>query len=64
MPTTFIVQRLSDNVNLGATNVDRMKLYYVPSQDQLSLSPVQTSQSSPPTHRFPIRTRRPPIRYE
>ena len=63
-PTTFIVQRLSDSVNLGATNVDRMKLYYVPSQDQLSLSPVQTSQSSPPTRRFPIRTRRPPIRYE
>ena len=63
-PTTFIVQRLSDNVNLGGTNVDRMKLYYVPLQDQLSLSPVQTSQSSPPTRRFPIRTRRPPIRYE
>ena len=26
-PNTFVVRRLSDNVNLGATNIDRLKLY-------------------------------------
>ncbi|CAF1521526.1 unnamed protein product [Adineta ricciae] len=29
-PSTFLVQRLSDNVNLGSTNVDRLKIYYEP----------------------------------
>lgn len=28
-PVTFIVRRLSDNVDLGATNADRLKPYYV-----------------------------------
>ena len=63
-PTTFIVRRLSDNANLGTTNVDRMKLYYVPAQEKLSSSLVQTSQLSPPLRRFPTRTRRPPMCYK
>ncbi|CAM4850035.1 unnamed protein product [Rotaria magnacalcarata] len=29
-PSTFIVQRLSDNVNLGATNIERLKIYFKP----------------------------------
>ncbi|CAM4847538.1 unnamed protein product, partial [Rotaria magnacalcarata] len=29
-PSTFIVQRLGDNVNLGATNVERLKIYFKP----------------------------------
>jgi hypothetical protein len=34
-PSTFIVRRISDDVNLGATNVDRLKLYYEPVSDSL-----------------------------
>jgi hypothetical protein len=33
-PSTFIVKRINDNVNLGATNADRLKLYYEPILDQ------------------------------
>lgn len=33
-PSTFIVQRLGDNVNLGATNADRLKIYYKPFSDE------------------------------
>lgn len=29
-PSTFLVRRISDHVNLGATNIDRLKLYYKP----------------------------------
>ena len=29
-PSTFVINRISDNVNLGATNADRLKHYYEP----------------------------------
>jgi hypothetical protein len=32
-PSTFNVKRISDNVNLGATNAERLKLYYEPVSD-------------------------------
>jgi hypothetical protein len=32
-PSTFVVLRISDNVNLGAVNVDRLKRYYQPVSD-------------------------------
>ena len=63
-PSTFIVLRLSDQVNLGATNIDRMKLYYLPTQDTFSSSRIHTPPPSTSNRRFSIRTRRPPIRYQ
>lgn len=33
-PSTFIVRRIGDGVNLGATNVDRMKKYFEPVTNQ------------------------------
>ena len=32
-PSTFVVKRINDNVNLGATNADRLKPYYEPRID-------------------------------
>jgi hypothetical protein len=49
-PSTFIIKRISDNVNLGATNADRLKLYYKPIPDSTDLqmdSMVHSDQ--PPT---------------
>ena len=63
-PSTFIVLHLSDQVNLGATNIDRMKLYYLPTQDTFSWSPIHTPPLSTSNRRFSIRTRRPPICYQ
>ena len=62
-PSTLIVQRLSDNINLGSRNIEWMKLYYASLQNVLSSSLVHTFEPSPPRRRFPIHTRRPPIRY-
>ena len=59
-PSTFLVTRLRDNVNLGATNTARMKLYYEP-QEETSHSTL--SSFSPSIRRFPVRVRRPPVRY-
>ncbi|CAF2345945.1 unnamed protein product [Rotaria sp. Silwood2] len=45
-PSTFMVQRISDGVNLGVTNVDRMKRYFEPmSNEQPSTSASDTSET-------------------
>lgn len=60
-PSTFIANRLSDNVNLGATNVDRMKLYYEP-QNELTPKPdARRSPSPPPKQRYFLRNRQIPL---
>ena len=64
LPSTFIILRLSDQVNLGATNIDRMKLYYLPTQDTFSSSPIHTPPLSTSNRCFFIRTQRTPIRYQ
>ena len=56
-PSTFIALRLSDQVNLGATNVDRMKLYYLPTQDSFFSSPIHSPPLSVCNRRFSVRTR-------
>ena len=61
-PTTFTVVRLQDNVNLGPTNVDRMKLYYEP-PTTVQLSTPQAHSPSPSHRRYPLRSRRPPVYY-
>ena len=43
-PSTFIVRRISDNVNIGATNADRLKLYYEPVTDQQMDTTVPSGQ--------------------
>ena len=52
-PSTFIVQRISDNVNLGANNADRMKPYYIPQivpQNNITRNIDQLAiQNTPPT---------------
>ena len=60
-PSTFLVTRLSDNVNLDATNINRMKLYCEPQEDKSYA--ISSASSPPPIHRFPARVRRPPLRY-
>ena len=62
--STFIALRVSDQVNLGATNVNRMKLYYLPTQDTFCSSPIHTPPPSTSNRRFFIRTRRPSIHYQ
>ena len=43
-PSSFIICRLSDGVNLGVTNIDRLKPFYEPNEIRNpSLSPVQQS---------------------
>lgn len=49
-PSTFTVTRISDNVNLGATNIDRLKRYYQPLQDSSINIAVDMNQSSTPTN--------------
>jgi hypothetical protein len=62
-PSTFLVTRITDNVNLVSTNIDRMKLYYEP-QNKVSstLSPSPRSSSSD-NRRYPVRTRSHSLRY-
>ncbi|CAF2205227.1 unnamed protein product [Rotaria magnacalcarata] len=36
-PSSFIIHRLSDGVNLGATNIDRLKLFYSPNRQRDTL---------------------------
>jgi hypothetical protein len=51
-PSTFIVQRVSDNVNLGTINADRLRLYYKPiTESQQSNSTSNLNQ--PTTHDTP-----------
>ena len=60
-PSTFIAIRLHDNVSLGPTNVDRMKLYYTPAPLPLPILPAPAP--TPTTRRYPLRSRRPPARF-
>jgi hypothetical protein len=62
-PSTFIVTRLNDNVNIGSTNVDRMKLYYEPQENDNIASSTTAPVNVLHSRRFPIRKRRPPIRF-
>ena len=62
-PTTFVVIRLKDNVNLGSTNADRMKLYYEPTNKHVPSPVTSLPVNSSVVPRFPTRSRRPPIRY-
>jgi transposase InsO family protein len=62
-PSTFVVLRLSDNVNLGSTNVDRMKLYYEPQNNTFPVSPNRCLSPPSDVRRFPLRIRRPPAHY-
>ena len=62
-PTTFMVTRITDNVNLGATNVDRMKYYYEPQVDETLPSSNASSHLSNTMRRVSSRLRRPLIRY-
>ena len=62
-PSTFMVKRINDDVNLGATNVDRLKLYYQPASDssephaELTDQEEQsTVQDDPETSRLPYTT--------
>jgi Integrase zinc binding domain/Integrase core domain len=49
-PSTFIIKRISDNVNLGATNADRLKLYYKPIPDSIdSQMDSMVHSDQPPT---------------
>ena len=52
--STFIVQRIHDGVNLGATNIDRIKKYFEPNvntdQQSLSRSNEATTAPQPTTH--------------
>jgi hypothetical protein len=57
--STFIATRLSDNVNLGATNVDRIKPYYEPQNEETSTSNTQSSPSPPTKRRYSLRNRQP-----
>ena len=61
--STFLVTRIADNVNLGATNIDRIKPYYEPA----NIKPINLETTiTPPlaiTPRYPTRIRRPPSRY-
>ena len=40
-PSTFIVQRINDGVNIGATNIDRMKKYFEPISENSDLEEVE-----------------------
>jgi transposase InsO family protein len=62
-PSSFNVIRLSDNVNLGATNVDRMKHYYEPQVATDLVAPPHDHPSPPQIRRYPLRNRRPPQTY-
>jgi len=62
-PSTFIVLRLQDNVNLGVTNIDRIKLYYEPQNTNSSNSNLTNNSSSSLIRRYPLRERRPPRIY-
>lgn len=58
-PSTFIVLRIKDNVNIGTTNVDRMKLYYEPQDDTPIISNRSNNVSLATTRRYPLRKRNP-----
>ncbi len=62
-PSTFIVLRLSDNVNLGATNIDRMKPYYEPQPETNPIPLIQDTTDPPLIRRYPLRNRRLPQTY-
>ena len=48
-PSTFIVRRINDDVNLGATNIDRLKLYYQPISDPVESRAVLTDEGEQTT---------------
>ncbi len=59
-PSTFIVKRISNNVNLGATNADRLKLYYEPVSDASdSQMDLMTQEDEPPIQDHPEATNLP-----
>ena len=59
-PSTFIVRRISDDVDLGATNVDRLKQYYEPTPDSLQSHTDLTDQEDQPLGRDDSQTPSPP----
>ncbi|CAF1481864.1 unnamed protein product [Rotaria sordida] len=75
-PSTFTVKRLSDNVNLGTVNADRMKPFYERTQNKQSdLESIQETEEhtnttstehdlpAPTAVRSSSRTHRAPVRY-
>ena len=50
-PSTFIITRISDNVNLGATNIDRLKQYYRPITNSVDIPENSTVHSNQPSIR-------------
>ncbi|CAF1301583.1 unnamed protein product [Adineta ricciae] len=63
-PSTFNVLRLKDNVNIGTTNIDRMKLYYEPHDSTIPALSTQNSPSPPPARRYFLRNRKHSHPYE
>ncbi|CAF1253603.1 unnamed protein product [Rotaria sordida] len=47
-PSTFIVRRISDGVNLGATNIDRVKKYFQPIPDEQTSTIAENMQNMEP----------------
>jgi hypothetical protein len=65
-PITFTARRLDDNVNLDATNTDRMKPYTEPITDRIQTrdrTPIITSTNDKQQGHRPNRTHRLPMRY-
>jgi Integrase zinc binding domain/Integrase core domain len=62
-PSTFMVTRLNDSVNLGSTNVDRMKLYYEPQNNDIQPPIVPDHVDPLNNRRLSLRSRRSPLRY-
>ena len=60
-PSTFIAVRLSDNVSLGSTNIDRIKPYYEPQPMSNSESLISDSSSCSTARCYPLRNRRPSL---
>lgn len=56
-PSTFIINRISDNVSLGATNVDRIKQYYEPiTESTIDLSTQSSIRTEPEVTNVPQTT--------
>ncbi|CAF5083819.1 unnamed protein product [Rotaria magnacalcarata] len=58
-PSTFIAMRISDHVNIGSTNIDRMKPYYEPPTTTSDETFTPEHYSAVPVRRSPLRMRRP-----
>ncbi|CAF3042706.1 unnamed protein product [Rotaria socialis] len=58
-PSTFIAMRISDHVNIGSTNIDRMKPYYDPQTIAPNGTTTPDNSSPTPVRRYPLRVRRP-----